>query len=89
MRLLMYTSAFCGPCAVARRVVERAGTLVPSLSVVERDIASWPDEAERDGVRMTPTLIVADDAGTEVFRGEGPPSMPQLLQALSRALPGE
>ncbi|MGO3886620.1 MAG: thioredoxin family protein [Mycetocola sp.] len=89
MKLLMYTSAFCGPCAQARAVVARVQPLVSSLVVEERDIAAHPDDTEHDGVRMTPTLIVYTDDEREVFRAEGPPSVPQLIQALSRALPLE
>ncbi len=86
MRLDLWTSAFCAPCAAARRVVGDAAGLVPGLAVAERDVAAHPDTAEDLGIRSTPTIIVRRDDGAEVFRASGVPSRDQLLVALTRAL---
>ena len=82
----LWTSAFCAPCAAARRVVGDAGRLVPGLDVVERDAAAHPDEVERLGIRSTPTIIVRRDDGAEAFRSSGVPTRDQLFVALTRAL---
>lgn len=87
MRLDLWTSAFCAPCAAARRVAASAAALVPGLTVSERDVAAHPDDAERLGIRSTPTIIVRGDDGSEVFRSPGVPTRDQLLVAVAKALP--
>jgi thioredoxin 1 len=86
MQLDLWTSAFCAPCAAARRVSADASVLVPGLTVIERDVAAHPDDAEDLGIRSTPTIIVRQDDGTEVFRSPGVPTRDQLLLAVARAL---
>ena len=63
-----------------------AAALVPDLTVVERDVAAHPDEAERLGIRSTPTIIVRRDDGSEAFRSPGVPTRDQLLVAVAKAL---
>lgn len=86
MRLDLWTSAFCAPCAAARRVTGDVAALVPGLRVTERHVAAHPDTAEDLGLRSTPTIIVRRDDGTEVFRSPGVPSRDQLLLAVAKAL---
>jgi protein-disulfide isomerase len=43
-------------------------------------------QAEVDGIRVTPTVIVRSEDGTEVFRAEGVPTLPQVLTAFAKAL---
>jgi len=54
--------------------------------VTERDVAAHPDDAEDLGIRSTPTIIVRQDDGTEVFRSPGVPTRDQLLLAVAKAL---
>jgi len=82
----LYSSAFCEPCRVTRGRLDEAARLVPAARVRDRDVAAFPDEAELDGIRVTPTVVVRDDAGREVFRAEGVPSLPQLLVAMAKAV---
>ncbi|MBA8991361.1 thiol-disulfide isomerase/thioredoxin [Curtobacterium pusillum] len=86
MQLDLWTSAFCAPCAAARRVSAEASELVPGVRVIERDVADHPDQAEDLGIRSTPTIIVRRDDGTEVFRSPGVPTRDQLLLAIAKAL---
>lgn len=87
MELLLFTSAFCGACTATRVVVERATRYLPNAKVTEIDVASDPDAAEALDIRATPTLIVRDAAGAEVFRSPGVPTVPQVLAAAAKALP--
>ncbi|PZE25622.1 thioredoxin family protein [Curtobacterium sp. MCBD17_028] len=87
MHLDLYTSAFCAPCAAARRVVGEAQRLVPALEVRELDVAAHPDRLEALGIRSTPTIVISGADGDEVFRAAGVPRPDQLLTALARALP--
>ncbi|WP_338075173.1 thioredoxin family protein [Kineococcus vitellinus] len=81
----LFSSAFCAPCRSARAVLERAGALVPALRVQEVDVAADVERARAAAVTSTPTLLVRDAAGAEVFRAAGVPTLPQLLVALDRA----
>jgi hypothetical protein len=86
MQLVLYTSAFCAPCAQARSVLAEAERLVPQARVIERDVAFENAKAADDEIRVTPTVIVLDDAGTEVFRATGVPTLNQVLTAAAQAL---
>lgn len=86
MHLTLYTSAFCGPCMATRAVLAEAGRLVPGAVVEERDVVRYEAQAEVDGIRSTPTVIVSDAAGAEVFRAEGVPTLQQVLVAAAKAL---
>jgi protein-disulfide isomerase len=71
---------------VTRSVLAEAARLVPTASVVELDVARFESEAEADGIRVTPTVIIASEDGSEVFRAEGAPTLNQVLVALAKAL---
>lgn len=86
MKLLFFSSAFCDPCIATRAVLERVSALVPAATIVELDIARHESEAERAGIRSTPTVVVLDDTDAEVFRAEGAPTVDQVLVALAKAV---
>jgi thioredoxin 1 len=87
MKLELYTSAFCGACHAARSVVAEAARLVPSLVATDLDVAASPYLAEAREIASTPTIVLTDDEGTELFRAAGAPSVPQLLRAVAAYLP--
>ena len=87
MELTLVTSAFCGACARTRSVLAEASRYLPDATVTEIDVARDPDTAEALDIRFTPTVIVRDGSGAEVFRAEGVPTVPQVLTAAVRALP--
>ena len=86
MNLLFFSSSFCEPCIQTRAVLVEVATLVPAARIAELDIAREADEAERAGIRSTPTLVVLSDDGHEVFRAEGVPTINQVLVALAKAV---
>ena len=71
---------------LTRTVLNQVAVLVPSARIAELDVVRDASEAERAGIRSTPTIIVVSDAGTEVFRAEGVPTMNQVLVALAKAV---
>jgi glutaredoxin len=85
MQVTLYTSAFCEPCMLTRRVLAEAAQLVPAMTVTERDIVRDASDAERQHIRTTPTVVVQGESG-EVFRAEGVPTLDQVLVALAKAL---
>jgi len=86
VNLLFFSSNFCEPCMVTRKVLDEVSTLVPSARIAELDVVRDSDEAERAGIRVTPTVVVLKDDGAEVFRAEGVPSLNQVLVALAKAV---
>ena len=86
MQVLFFSSAFCDPCIQTRAILDQASKLLPALKIAELDVAAHAEEAERAGIRATPTVIVLDAQGTEVFRAEGAPSLEQVLVALAKTL---
>jgi thioredoxin 1 len=86
MDLLYFSSAFCEPCTQTRAVLEQVSHLVPAARIVEIDVADDNGEAERAGVRLTPTVVVLNAEHHEVFRAEGVPSVNQVLVALAKAV---
>jgi len=86
MEFIFFSSAFCEPCMQTRAVLAEATRLVPQATVSELDVARDSAEAEANGIRTTPTVIVRDAAGTEVFRAVGAPTLAQVLVAAAKAL---
>lgn len=86
MELTLFSSSFCEPCIQTRAVLAEAERLVPQARVRVLDVASNNAEAEASGIRSTPTVIVTNDEGTEVFRAVGVPTLAQVLVAAAKAL---
>jgi len=86
MELIFFSSAFCEPCMQTRAVLAEAARLVPQATVRELDVTRDVAEAEAEGIRVTPTVIVKNAAGTEAFRAVGVPTLAQVLVAAAKAL---
>lgn len=87
MELTLVSSSFCGACARTRSVLRDARRYLPDATMTEIDVAADPAAAEALDIRFTPTVIVRDAVGVEVFRAEGVPTVPQVLAAAVKALP--
>jgi len=86
VNLLFFSSSFCEPCTLTRGVLNEVSILVPSARIAELDVVRDASEAERAGIGSTPTIVVVSDAGREVFRAEGVPTVNQVLVALAKAV---
>lgn len=69
-----------------RKVLAEVAGLVPAARIAELDVVLDAGEAERAGIRSTPTVVVVADDGSEVFRAEGVPTVNQVLVALAKAV---
>ena len=69
-----------------RAVLDAASKLVPAAKIAELDVVNDSDEAEKAGIRVTPTVVVLDASSNEVFRAEGIPTLNQVLTALAKAV---
>jgi thiol-disulfide isomerase/thioredoxin len=86
VNLLFFSSSFCEPCMATRTVLAEVAALVPAARIAELDVVLDAGEAERAGIRSTPTVVVVADDGSEVFRAEGVPTVNQVLVALAKAV---
>lgn len=84
VKIELYTSAFCGACHAARAAVDDAVRLVPSLTSDDFDVAFNERRAESRDIVTTPTVVLTDDSGVELFRAAGAPTTPQLLLAVAK-----
>jgi thioredoxin-like negative regulator of GroEL len=89
--LLEFWSATCAPCKIMddevfsdARVAEAMNKLLP----VRVDMDKQPDTARKYDVSGTPTLLVTDSYGNELFRFTGLLMVDPVLQLL-RELPGD
>lgn len=69
-----------------RAVLAEVTRLVPAAEVTELDVARFEADAEAAAIRVTPTVVIQSDDGTEVFRAEGAPTLNQMLVALAKAV---
>ncbi len=86
VQLVLFSSAFCEPCMQTRTVLEEAARLIPGASFADLDVVAHVDEAEAEGIEVTPTVLIRNAAGDEVFRAEGAPNLNQVLVAAAKAL---
>jgi protein-disulfide isomerase len=86
MDLILFSSSFCEPCAQTRAVLAEVERMVPQATVIEFDVARDNSEAEANGIRSTPTVLVRTAEGVEVFRAVGAPTLDQVLVAAAKAL---
>ena len=84
--LLQFSSAFCAPCRVARRVLGEVAEVTPGVVHLEIDAEHHLDVVRRLGILRTPTTLVLDADGAEVTRAAGAPTKPQVHAALSGSL---
>jgi thiol-disulfide isomerase/thioredoxin len=84
--LLQFSSAFCAPCRVTRRVLEDVAGAVPGVVHIEVDAEHHLDLVRRLGIQRTPTTLVLDSAGHEVSRASGAPTRQQVLASLDGAV---
>jgi thiol-disulfide isomerase/thioredoxin len=86
MEFTFFSSSFCDPCITTRAVLAEVERLVPGATVRELDVARDTSEAEASRIRSTPTVIVKNAAGEEVFRAVGVPTIAQVLVAAAKAV---
>ncbi len=84
--LLQFSSAFCAPCRVARRVLGEVAEATPGVIHLEIDAEHHLDVVRRLGILRTPTTLVLDADGAEVTRASGAPTKPQVLAALGQSV---
>ena len=84
--LLQFSSAFCAPCRVTRRVLEDVTGTTTGVAHIEVDAEHHLDFVRRLGIMRTPTTLVLGAQGQEVTRATGAPTKQQVLAALGQAV---
>jgi thiol-disulfide isomerase/thioredoxin len=84
--LLQFSSAFCAPCRVTRRVLAEVAEIVPGVEHVEVDAEHHLDLVRELGIVRTPTTLVLDAHGRELTRAAGAPKKDDVLATLAREL---
>jgi thiol-disulfide isomerase/thioredoxin len=83
--LVEFYSDYCASCLVARPIIDRLETdLEGQLTVIRLDIASGPGQelGARLGFRATPTFVLFDVHGNELWRSIGTLDPEAVRQAL-------
>jgi thiol-disulfide isomerase/thioredoxin len=86
--LLQFSSAFCAPCRVARRICADLADRTEAVTHVEVDAESHLDEVRALGVWRTPTVLVVDAGGRIAFRLAGAPSREGLTAVVDSLVAG-
>ncbi|MGH3736509.1 MAG: TlpA family protein disulfide reductase [Micromonosporaceae bacterium] len=84
--LLQFSSAFCAPCRVTRRICGEVAAQLDGVRHLEVDAEAHLDAVRALGVMRTPTVLVLDAAGREVRRASGQPSKAQVIAAVAPLL---
>ncbi|MGH3349326.1 MAG: thioredoxin family protein [Nocardioides sp.] len=80
--LVQFSSAFCAPCRVTRRILGDVADVVPGVVHIEVDAEHHLELVRRLDILRTPTTLVLDGAGNEVARATGAPRKEQVLSAI-------
>jgi thiol-disulfide isomerase/thioredoxin len=84
--LVQFSSAFCAPCRVTRRVLADVAAQLPAIKHVEVDAESHLDAVRALDVRSTPTTLLVDPSGRIAGRAVGAPRKTEVLAALGPLL---
>jgi len=85
--LLQFSSAFCAPCRVTRRVCAEIAERFAGVDHLDIDAESHLEVVRRLDIWRTPTVLVVDSAGRIVRRASGTPGKAQVIAAIAPLLP--
>lgn len=86
--LLQLSTTFCAPCRHTRILLADLASRTEGLRHVEVDLTHHPEWSTPLGVHETPTTLVLDAAGQELFRVSGVPRRGALTETLRPHLGG-
>ncbi|UDY23128.1 thioredoxin family protein [Nocardioides sp. Kera G14] len=80
--LIQFSSAFCAPCRVTRRILEDVAATEEGVVHVDIDAEAELALVRELGIVRTPTTLILNSAGEEIARAAGAPRKEQVLSAL-------
>jgi thiol-disulfide isomerase/thioredoxin len=84
--LVQFSSAFCQPCRVTKRVLAEVTTMVDGVEHYEIDAESRLDLVRRLDIRRTPTVLVVNSRGHIIRRATGAPRKADVIAALGELI---
>lgn len=86
LTLVQFSSAFCQPCRVTKRIIGQVLESIDDkgISHVEVDAELKLDLTRKFDIRRTPTVIIVDELGCELDRASGQLTKPGLIAAIDR-----
>lgn len=84
--LVQFSTAFCAPCRVTRRLASEVSALLPGVRHLDVDAESHLEAARALAIWRTPTVLVVDAAGRVASRAAGQPTKAQLIAAVGPLL---
>ena len=84
--LVQFSSAFCQPCRVTKRILAEVITMVDGVEHYEIDAESRLDLVRRLDIRRTPTVLVVDARGHIIRRATGAPRKADVIAALGELI---
>lgn len=81
MKVKKFYADWCGPCKALSMVIKGAGDKV-TVPIIELNLDEELMESVQYNIRSVPTMILVDDAGTEIKRQVGLINEEQLLEFL-------
>jgi thiol-disulfide isomerase/thioredoxin len=79
---LQFSSEFCQPCRVTKKVLEDITNSFPASCHIELDVVEHMDLVKTYGITRTPTTLIIDKDGTVHYRATGVPKKAELLSAV-------
>jgi thiol-disulfide isomerase/thioredoxin len=86
--LLQFSTTFCAPCRHTRILLADLAKQTEGLRHLDVDLTDHPEWSTPLGVHRTPTTLVLDKGGHELFRVAGVPRREELTAALRPHLDG-
>ncbi|MFT4264593.1 MAG: thioredoxin family protein [Nocardioides sp.] len=83
--LVQFSTAFCAPCRVTRRILEDVAATEAGVRHLDLDAEHELALVRELGITRTPTTLILDAGGREVARAAGAPRKDQVLTALPDA----
>lgn len=80
--LLQLSTTFCAPCRHTRILLDDYAKRTDGVRHVEVDLTDHPEWSTPLRVHTTPTTLVLDSGGSELFRISGVPKPQALTEAL-------
>jgi thiol-disulfide isomerase/thioredoxin len=82
--LVQFSTAFCAPCRVTRRILADVAGTTEGVAHVDIDAESHLDLVRRLDIRRTPTVLVVGPDGRVARRASGQPRRADVIAALAQ-----
>ena len=82
--IVQFSTAYCGPCRIAERVLGEVASHRPGVNFIDVDLGERPQLASEYSVLQTPTVLLLDASGRIRCRIGGVPRAHEVLDRLDQ-----